>query len=338
MTEAELASVLRYYPLGKLRAAQRPERGFVNDNWIVDTTRGRYFLKHRHPDLAVPTFIRAEHALTTRLRIDGFPAPALVPTARGKTLLSLDGECYEIQEYIEGSHCNHQQSAHLKAAAETLGRYHILVRGFAPAALCHPHDLYSPTLLSTNLSSLAQAWQMNRDSGLAPLATQLTSHATSLATRFTKHGKLPRLIIHGDYYADNLLFRGNRIVGVVDYDKACWQPRVVEIAEALIYFASPQPAGLKHLVYPGVLNWEPFGRFLQAYAHTATLSQHEVEALPDYVSCIWLQISLQRLLEKGHRSAAAQEALHEVLTLGNWASANAPKMIEMCHSAIREPS
>jgi homoserine kinase type II len=179
---------------------------------------------------------------------------------------------------------------------------------------------------------------MNRDSGLAPLATQLTSRATSLATRFTKHGKLPKLIIHGDYYADNLLFSGNRIVGVVDYDKACWQRRVVEIAEALIYFASPRAGHMKHLVYPGALDWEPFGRFLQAYAYTATLSQHEVDALPDYVSCIWLQISLQRLLEKRHPPAAAREALHEVLILGNWASANAPKMIEMCHSAIKEPS
>ncbi|MBC8447049.1 MAG: phosphotransferase [Chloroflexi bacterium] len=133
-TEAELERVLEAYALGQLRALRRAESGYVNDNWIVETGRGRYFLKHRHPGLCRPDVIRAQHALVAWLRQAGFPAPTLVSTARGETLLLLDGECYEVQGYIEGHLYGHDRSAHLAEAAATLGRYHDDSLGHVEAA------------------------------------------------------------------------------------------------------------------------------------------------------------------------------------------------------------
>ena len=336
--EEELVRVLGYYGLGELRAAQRTEHGFVNDNWTVETDWGRYFLKRRHPYLRQPDLIRAQHALIERLRQAGFPAPTVVPTAGGETFLVLGGEFYEIHEYVEGEPYDHDRPAHLEEAALTLGRYHVHIENFAPQALRDLGELYSPTILSTILTHLTKAWRLDRDpdpstsSGhrLAQVVRQLGAQAADLAARFAGHGALPHLVIHGDYYAGNLLFDGDRIVGVVDYDKARWQPRVVELAEALIYFASPRPGHLKHLVYPGFLDWEPFARFLQNYARAAVLNENELPALPDYIRCIWLSVSLERLLEKGPRPAEGLEALREVLALGRWADANAH------HLSLRE--
>lgn len=333
-TEAQLNRVLSRYRLGRLRAAWRPAHGFVNDNWIVQTSAGRCFVKHRHPSLAEPAFIAAQHALTRWLRRHGFPAPALLPTVDGETLLILGRECYEVQEYIEGSDYDHGRAAHLEEAAATLGRHHALVRGFAPAVLCRPAELYHPRLLRTNLTRLAETWQLDDDTGLARLRSKLGAEASDLAKRFATHGNLRELLIHGDYYADHLLFDDDRIVGVVDYDKACWQPRVVELAEALIYFASPRPGDLRHLVYPGVLQWKPFTEFLQAYARVTVPDESEVQVLPDYIRCVWLQASVQRLSQEGRRPTPESEALEEMLRLAGWARANAATMIEICHSAI----
>ncbi|MGA9350112.1 MAG: phosphotransferase [Anaerolineae bacterium] len=333
--EHELARVLSYYDLGELRTTRRIERGFVNDNWVVETGRGRYFLKRRHPDLRRPDLIRVQHDLVEWLRQAGFPAPTIVPTVSGETFLVLDGEFYEIHEYIEGQPYDHDRPAHFDEAALTLGRYHTRVKGFAPQALRNLGELYSPTILSGNLTKLTEAWGLDHDPSLAQIVGQLEVHALDLAARFAGHGALPHLVIHGDYYAGNLLFDGDCIVGVVDYDKARWQPRVVELAEALIYFASPRPGHLKHLVYPGFLDWEPFTRFLHSYACVIVPDENEVRALADYVRCIWLSISLQRLLEKGPRPAEALEALREVLALGDWAKANTRRMVRANHAAIR---
>ena len=342
-----LNQVLSHYDVGEPCGARPVERGFVNENWRIETPLGTYFLKHYHPSLCHPEIIRAQHALIAHLRRTGFPAPIILPTTGGDTLLELDGELYEIQTYIEGTFYNHERPAHFEEAARMLGRYHACVTGFALPELQHLGELYSPAILRANLAALIEAWEIGRDPNLAQTARQLEAHADDLAVRFAAHGTLPHLVIHGDYYADNLLFElgresAQRIVGVVDYDKACWQPRVVELAEALIYFASPRPGHLKHLVYPGTLEWGAFecflrtyARFLRTYASVVSLAENEIHALPDYVRCIWLQISLQRLGEKETRPSEAAEALQEALTLGDWGKASERRMVETARAAIQ---
>jgi Ser/Thr protein kinase RdoA (MazF antagonist) len=335
-----LDQVLSHYDIGKPRGARPVKRGFINDNWKIKTTLGHYFLKHYHPDLCHPDVICAQHALVTHLRRAGFPAPALMPTTDGGTLLICEGGFYEIQEYIGGTFYDHDRPEHFREAARMLGQYHAKVAGFAPQALHDLGTLYSPAILRANLTNLIKIWQLDRNPEMVQIARQLEAHANDLDARFTVHSTLPHLIIHGDYYADNLLFERGRdsalIVGVVDYDKARWQPRVVELAETLIYFASPRPGHLQHLVYPGFLKWEPFERFLRRYAGVVSVAESEVQALPDYVRCIWLQIALQRLGERAQRPSEASEALREVLALGEWARANTERMTETGESCTKE--
>ena len=315
----DLQRVLNEYGLGELRDALRIQHGFINDNWVVGTSRGRYFLKRRHPSQRNLGVVRAQHALVAHLRAAGFPAPALIPSDRGETFLTLGEECYEIQNYIDGTRYQHNRSAHFLEAALTLGRYHACVWGFTSHTLSTLGELYTPAVLSANIDRLVTAWGPARDPSVAPIIRQLEAHVADLMTRFSRHGTLPELVIHGDYYADNLLFRDDRLVGVVDHDKARWQPRVAELAEALIYVSSPRSGHLKHLVYPGFLAWGSFARFIRYYRQAVTLEESEVYALPDYVRCIWLVMSLQRLWERGCPAQEAQGALGEVLELGTWA-------------------
>ncbi len=324
----QLAAVLDNYALGELRTAHRVRQGFVNDNWVVTTEQGRFFLKRRHPDLRQSDIIRAQHDLMHWLCQRGFPVPRILPTLRNETLLILGAEFYEIQEYVAGEPYQHDRLTHLEEAALTLARYHTCVQGCSPRPLRELGDLYSPALLKCVLTDLIASWQLAQNPDLAPIIQRLDLHAVELAACFAGHGPLPGLVIHGDYYAGNLIFNGDRIVGVVDYDKARWQPRAVELAEALIYFASPRPGHLKHLVYPGFLVWDPFVHFLKHYALIANLEDAELRAIPDYVRCIWLQMSVLRLLERSTRPSEIPEALQEVLALADWAKANTPGMIE----------
>ena len=333
-TRRDLERLLRHYRVGELRAARRAERGFVNDNWIVDATTGRLFVQRRHPLLCQPELIRAQHSLIHRLRESGFPAPTIVPTITTETFLVIDGDWYEIQEYIEGAPYEHDRLTHLEEAALTLGRYHTLVEGFAPRALRHPSQVVRPGVVARSLTDLITSWQVPRDPNGADIARQLEAEAADLTACFSEHGPLYHLVIHGDYYADNLIFKGDQIVGVVDYDKACWQPRVRELAEALIYFSSPRPSHMKHIVYSGHLRWEPFSMFLHGYAETATLDDEEIRALPDYIGCIWLLFSLQRLMEEERRPQHAMEALQEVLGLASWAKANGDQMRDAASSVV----
>jgi homoserine kinase type II len=256
-----------------------------------------------------------------------------MPSRQGDTFVELDGQFYELHAYIEGQPYDPQRRGHLAAAGAMLASYHAAVTGFAPEGLHRSGTLYSPAFLEEALARLVEAWRLGRDSELAHALGELRGHALDLDGRFSSHAPSHQLVIHGDYYADNLLFDGDRIVGVVDYDKACWQPRVVELAEALVYFASSRPGHLNRLVYPGFLEWQPFTLFLQSYARVVVPDRAELEVLPDYVRAIWLSMSLVRLLERGPRPSWAAEALCELASLGQWAQANAGKMIMLARAA-----
>jgi len=335
--EHELTRVLSYYNLGRLRAAHRIERGFVNEKWTVETTCGRYFLKRRHPDLRCPDFIHAQHDLIKWLRQADFPAPIILPTLSGETFLALGREFYEIHEYIEGELYDHNRPEHLEEAARMLGRYHACVEGFAPQAFRDLGALYSPKTLNTTLAHLRATWQLDQQSRLMQMLRELEAQAADLAAHLAGHEALPHLVIHGDYYAANLLFDGDCIVGVVDYDKARWRPRVLELAEALIYFAAERSGHFKHIVYSGTLDPGVVCQFLAAYCNEAvSLSEAEIQALPHWIRTIWLCASLDPPLQPLMSLEAAPQALPEVLALADWAQAHASDMVEIALMAQKE--
>jgi Ser/Thr protein kinase RdoA (MazF antagonist) len=327
--------VIERFGLGELGACHRIERGFVDENWKLETGRGRYFVKRRHPRRRQPRrIIRAQHDLMAHLRRHGFPAPALVATEQGQTLLVLDGEYYEVEEYVDGEPYDQHRPEHLEAAARLLGRYHTLVEGFAPPALQEAGNRYSPVQVSDHLRDLQRAWHLDPEADLGALyrlQAALTGH-------WAGHGPLPYLVNHGDYYAGNLLFDSDRVVGLVDYDKASWQPRVAELAEALIFFATLRPGHLRHLVYPGYMDWGPLSRFLQGYGREIALTESEALALPDFVCCIWFAVSLQRLLEgqPTEPPPEARAALAEVADLVSWALDSRQEMVRLAQTAREE--
>ena len=92
-----------------------------------------------------------------------------------------------------------------------------------------------------------------------------------------------------------------------------------EVAEALIYFSAPESHKLVRLDYPGVLEPILFAAFLASYAESAAqLTKPEVLALPDYIRCIWMQMSLRHPLS-GLLGPGDYLALDETLLLVDWA-------------------
>jgi Ser/Thr protein kinase RdoA (MazF antagonist) len=127
------------------------------------------------------------------------------------------------------------------------------------------------------------------------------------------------MVIHGDYYAGNILFQDDRVTGVVDYDKAHWSARALEVAEATLYFAQEPDARFQRIVYSNVLDLDTLQRFLKAYAGIACLTVAEIRALPHLMGTIWLCASLDPPLAPRLRLDGDLEPLLEVLALAEWA-------------------
>jgi Ser/Thr protein kinase RdoA (MazF antagonist) len=180
--------------------------------------------------------------------------------------------------------------------------------------------------LASIVSRLAREWQGSTNAQIASLSRLLLAHQADLEGCFGECGAWPELVIHGDYYAENLIVRGDAIVGVVDYDLAHWCWRALEVAEALIYFACEPEQRLEHIVYSGALDLGAVERFLVTYATVIRLLDAEVRALPHLVRTIWMCAALDPPLRPRPSAQAAPQVLPEVLDLADWAQAHAAEM------------
>jgi Ser/Thr protein kinase RdoA (MazF antagonist) len=247
------------------------------------------------------------------------------------------GEVYEVQAYIPGEPFDAAKLVHLMAAACMLGLYHQVVDGFEHRALQRPTERYGYCALSRTMGGLQNGW-WGRGMALAnlmPLLRRLEEHVRDLELRYMAIGQLPELVIHGDYHGENLVFRGDQIVGVVDYDLAHWCSRAMEVAEAVIAFCTDPGLQLRNIVYSGALDLERVSIFLAAYQEEVALSEVEIRALPDLIRTIWLCASLDPPLKPPLSLENAFDALPEILTLADWAAANQAKLVEICLSAGR---
>jgi Ser/Thr protein kinase RdoA (MazF antagonist) len=220
-----------------------------------------------------------------------------------------------------------------------LARYHRLVAGFDDPLLHLSYARYHPDTLEAIVARLIgdRDRLSRRQRGIAE---RLRRHAAEIQARLAGFDLLPSLVIHGDYYSGNLIFRDNKIVGVLDYDLAHWAPRVVEVAEALIYFAREDlrrtrgAPRFRHIVYAGWVDLDLVSRFIAAYRQEGELTPAEIRALPDVMRLIWLSASLSPPLRPRLRMDRDAEALTEVLTLADWARENSQAL----SSALRARS
>jgi homoserine kinase type II len=327
MHEDALIAVLAHYDVGKLRRHERIRHGYVNDHWWVETNTGQYFLRRRHGSLGKPHLIEAQHELIKHLSDNGFPVANLINTPCKTTFVELENEIYELYHYISGDLCDVERPRHCGFAAHTLAWYHHAVAEFDHPVLHWPYERYGPTALAGIVGQILEDWRGQIGENLDLLVTRLVEHTGDLTARFEECAALPKLIIHGDYHAGNLIFQGDTVVGVVDFDLAHRDLRGMEVAEALIFFTTERSKRLSNIVYSGFLDLKEMQRFIEIYNATTRLTEGEIQALPHLIRTIWLCAALDPPLEPLMSIDRAPQALPEVLLLADWARAHADDII-----------
>lgn len=97
---AQLSGFLARYDLGEATSFKGIAEGVENSNFLVETTRGRYFLTlyERRVDAGdLPWFL----ALMAHLADHGLPVPRPIPDRGGQALQALNGRPACLIEYLQ---------------------------------------------------------------------------------------------------------------------------------------------------------------------------------------------------------------------------------------------
>ena len=314
----ELAMVMSHWSTGSVDLIEEFRRGSRRSpKVVIRSARGRYLLKRRAPGRDEPTRVAFSHAIQAELASKQFPLPHVLATRDKRTHLELGGYTYELFEYIPGSPYNQSLEA-TADAGRVQALYHKLLQHFA-----------SPVAPPTGSYHSAPSVEQSFDKILRHLAKR--SDATTLC-RFLLDSYLhardsvedaglsrwPAQIVHGDWHPGNMLFMGDRVVAVIDYDSARLLPRIIDTANGALQFSILAGASNEDLArWPAHIDEARFKRFLRGYDSVTLLSQAELRATP------WLMIE-----------ALVAESVYPIAATGQFGKLEGAAFLEMVQRKI----
>lgn len=293
-TTFELAVVLSHYDTGPIEAIQEFPRGSRKaPKLILRGGRGLFLLKRRARGKDDPFKVAFCHALQLHLADKQFPLPHLIGTKTdNNSMLQWKGRIYELFEYIKGTSYDNSLEA-TTDAGKTLGLFHKLLRDYDPEYEPAQGSYHAARSVAGSMQQIPQTLPRldpgaaQQEDRIAQVVHFLHTSYNEAAVRVNDMGlpDWPMQIVHCDWHPGNMLFRGSRVVAVIDYDAARIQQRVLDAANGALQF-SILGGGDDPSQWPDYIDESRFKRFLRGYDSVpdAVLSRAELRTIP------WLMI------------------------------------------------
>jgi homoserine kinase type II len=303
----EFSSLSRHWPIpGPWQ--MRPLAGGTNNLiQLVETDAGRYVLRiyQNHADLKR---LRYEHAVLDRVQAAKHPfqVPAPIPTRSGETIVRLPGENGEalavLSRFLPGSTPDRENLEQTWAAGQALAE---LERALGMGEPPTGPDLAGPPPIGDLRGRLwldDDPFEMLRrlplDTETRPRLISLLQQTLDAIPRL--YATLPQQLIHADYDPGNMLMEGNRVTGVLDFEFSGVDLRVMDLANALMWWPSDLLGTGKE--------WSVIEAFGRGYAAQLPLLPVEVEAIPA-IMCLRSVGSLLHRAVRYQQGLSSQEAV-----------------------------
>ncbi|HEX6121883.1 MAG TPA: phosphotransferase [Ktedonobacterales bacterium] len=215
-------AVLRHYALSDCKVSkpaptetQHPRAHY----WEITSGGRRYFLKRFH-DWYPREAIHYTHSILSHLAGQAMPTPRWVADRDGASFVEHDGEYWALYEALPGRQANEREWMWGRPkAAEMLATLHAALEGFTPEG--EPFQPWNAWTIEI-VDHVIESWHPHPD-----LPPDLLGFVRDrLATRYFSelYPALPKLVVHGDFVASNVLWRGEsvsaNICGVLDFERA----------------------------------------------------------------------------------------------------------------------
>lgn len=234
----ELPAVLAAYGLTALREPAPVLGGTLNWNFRVETSAGPAFVR-RYRDNLETERIAGEHQLTAWVAGRGIPAPVPFHAADGASIIELGPARWAIFPWAPGATL--QRGKLSPSQARALGSLH----GRLQATLAgHPASAGASMQLAWDKAESLAALELialkARETGAAGwLQRGLQRQHTMLDALEVPppafYSSLPVQLLHGDFHDQQVLWEGERVTALVDWEIWHADPRIWEVVRSLAF-------------------------------------------------------------------------------------------------------
>ncbi len=226
--------------------------------WKLSAVQGELCLRAWPPGAVDPDRLAWIHHQLSRIAGAGCAlVPSPLPTRTGATYVAYEGRWWELSAWLPGAaHSGRDLTgARLVAAMRALAHFHQIaleVMSHRPAPGVSP-SLARRRRLAEELRQglwqhLDHAVRTRAPADLAPRARAILDHYRQRAPDVLREvcaaeqWSVPQQVCHGDLWHDHVLFRDERVTGLVDFGAMRVDSRAVDIARLLGSLAICDPA------------------------------------------------------------------------------------------------
>lgn len=195
----------------------------------METEAGVFFL--RVYEQVQSDDARAELALVEHLRGRGVPTPAVVPLASGEALSTLAGKPAALFVFAKGRDLCQRQvtTSHARAVGCALAQLHVATQDYPGCT----EDRFSFAQIVRRVDELASAEDAQVRTVLPILREEIDWLSGQSETQ-------PVGVIHGDLFRDNVLFEGEEITALLDFESAAKGALAYDLAVCLLSWTFDQ--------------------------------------------------------------------------------------------------
>jgi homoserine kinase type II len=219
LDKGNIEEILSNYYLGRLKEFRGIEEGIENTNYFLIVDDKKYILtiyEKRVKEKDLPFFSQ----LMSSLNEAGFKCPVPIVGNNKKTIINYKNKNLMIVSFLEGKAKNILSPDDCKSVGQEVAKMHEITKNFKihrenNLSIASWRKIFDqvkdrcveihkdlPLLIETNLKDVEKNWPKD----------------------------LPRGIIHGDLFSDNIFFKDNNFSGIIDFYFSCNDFYALELA------------------------------------------------------------------------------------------------------------
>ena len=215
LNQKQIVQLARQYGIS-VESARPMEGGAANSSYLIHAGQRKYVLTV-YEDKTIPQVVEMGQLLR-ELEKYSFPTVVALQTTSGDLVAEHEGKPVLVKEYIHGQVIKNMEEDMLAQVGNALARLHQIP---APDNLRreHPYGLETfSTFIGLDIDAKFDAWLSDR----------------MIYLNENTPDDLPRALIHGDMFYDNVLFDDRKLKAIIDFEEVCTYYRIFDLGMALL--------------------------------------------------------------------------------------------------------
>jgi homoserine kinase type II len=224
---ADLAHLGARFGLGAIRGARPIAAGTINSNYEVEAAAGHFFVRLNEGKQEVD--VAWEARLVSDLARAGVVTPAPRPAADGRPYAVVADRFASVFPWLAGHHLAPAEVTvgHARTLGAALAALHLAGRDL-PAATRRP-SIYDHAHLVRRYDGFAASADPHLAAAITVLGEELAASAAAASVR----AAATTGIIHGDLFRDNVLWQGEALIALLDFEQASGGSLAYDLAVCL---------------------------------------------------------------------------------------------------------